>query len=104
MDIHSSKKNYLRYTLVYSFYSVYVTSTRIVLFPERLSPALCSKRPFQTDGALRCLRQDGRRGGAAEVTQRQHGEEVGRDIGDVREEDETCDMNNMDVRTRERDE
>ena len=59
---------------------------------------------FRLTGALRCLRQDGRRGGAAEVTQRQHGEEVGRDIGEVREEDEMCDMNNKDVRTRERDE
>ena len=73
-------------------------STHIVLFPEvRLFVA---RDRFRLTGALRGLRQDGRRGGTAEVTQQQHGEEVGHDIGDVREEDETCDKNNKDVRTR----
>ena len=60
-------------------YSADVTLTSLYCFQSGLGPALCSTRLFQTDGSLRCLRQDGRRGGAAEVTQRQQREEVGRD-------------------------
>ena len=50
---------------------------------------LYTNGPFQTDRTLHWLCQDVWRGGAAEVTRQREEDEVGLDIGDVRE-DLTC--------------